>query len=293
MTCAACQANVQRALERTTGVRRAAVNLMTHDATVVYDPRLASPQRLVEAVNDVGYESRLPKASDTGVAADEAREQAERHEYEALLSRALVSVGIGAIAMVVSMPLMGGGDAHAAHAAGDPLRRWIMTSLDPWVRGILPWLYALDVNLLRWALLAATLFVMVWAGGHIYTRAWAAFRHRNADMNTLIAIGTGAAFLYSAVATLAPTWLARESGAPDVYCSATPWKHEPGHARRRRWGSWRACSRQRHECGAARPRRTSGWKTCGRGIASWSDRASASRSTAWSSAAPAPQTNRC
>jgi P-type Cu+ transporter len=95
MTCAACQANVQRALERTFGVRRAAVNLMTHDATVVYDPRLASPERLVEAVKEVGYESRLPKATDTGVAADEAREQAERHEYEALLSRALVSVGIG------------------------------------------------------------------------------------------------------------------------------------------------------------------------------------------------------
>ena len=60
MTCAACQANVQRALTRAAGVRNAPVNLMTHDATVVYDPRLASPESLVDAVNATGYVSRVP-----------------------------------------------------------------------------------------------------------------------------------------------------------------------------------------------------------------------------------------
>ena len=60
MTCAACQANVQRALARRRGSTRAAVNLMTHEATVDYDPALASPQALVDAVNDTGYLSHLP-----------------------------------------------------------------------------------------------------------------------------------------------------------------------------------------------------------------------------------------
>mgnify|MGYP003287742079 CR=1 FL=1 len=44
---------------------------------------------------------------------------------------------------------------------------------------------------------------MLWAGRHFYTRAWAAFRHHAADMNTLVAVGTGAAFVYSAIATAA------------------------------------------------------------------------------------------
>ena len=64
------------------------------------------------------------------------------------------------------------------------------------------------------------LFVMIWAGRHFYTRAWAALRHRTADMNTLIAVGTGAAFIYSVVATFAPSLLSRRRRAADVYYEA-------------------------------------------------------------------------
>jgi Cu+-exporting ATPase len=69
-------------------------------------------------------------------------------------------------------------------------------------------------------LLVITLFVMVWAGRHFYTRAWAAFRHHAADMNTLIAVGTGAAFLYSLVATFAPGVFTGRGLMPDVYYEA-------------------------------------------------------------------------
>ncbi len=95
-----------------------------------------------------------------------------------------------------------------------------MRVVDPPLRAALPWLYAIDPCDLRYTLLALTAFVMLWAGAAFYTRAWAAFRHRNADMNTLIAVGTGAAFLYSLAATIAPAALQQQGAAPDVYYEA-------------------------------------------------------------------------
>ena len=58
---------------------------------------------------------------------------------------------------------------------------------------------------------------MVWAGRHFYVRAWTALRHRTSDMNTLIAVGTGAAFVYSAIATIAPSIFLRNGAVPDLY----------------------------------------------------------------------------
>src|ERR671929_182140 len=68
-----------------------------------------------------------------------------------------------------------------------------------------PGVHDASVNLL-------TAGVMGWAGRHFYTRAWAALRHRAADMNTLVAVGTGAAFLFSAAATLFPGWFHAAGG---------------------------------------------------------------------------------
>jgi Cu+-exporting ATPase len=218
MTCAACQANVQRALTGTAGVQRAAVNLMTNDATIVFDPRSTNAQSLVDAVKATGYESRVPADVVEPVAEDQARERAYAAEYRDLLRKALVSLALGLIAMLVSMPLMAGG-VHGAHAA-DPLVRWNMRVIDPPLRRALPWLYTADPDVLRYLLLAATMLVMVWAGRHFYTRAWSAFRHRNADMNTLTAVGTGAAFLYSLVVTVAPAAVASRGVQADVYYEA-------------------------------------------------------------------------
>ena len=99
--------------------------------------------------------------------------------------------------------------------------------------------------------------VMAWAGRHFYTRAWAAFRHRTADMNTLVAVGTGAAFLYSVVATLAPAFFisARRGARPllrggDHHHRAHPHRQRARGAReaadvRRRCARWSSCSRRR------------------------------------------------
>jgi Cu+-exporting ATPase len=75
----------------------------------------------------------------------------------------------------------------------------------------------------HYVLLALTLPVVGWAGRHFYTRAWVAFRHHSADMNTLIAVGTGAAFLYSLTVTVAGSWLFRHGIEPQVYYEAVAW----------------------------------------------------------------------
>ena len=226
MTCAACQATVQRTLSKQPGVTRAAVNLMMNEATVHFDPAATDPTQLVAAINDTGYVSRLPVAADATSSADDERERQQRHEYETLRSKSLVSLGLGAVAMLASMPLMGGPStalgASAAHAehSGDPLLRWTMTAIDPPVRAALPWLYAIEPQALTYALLAVTVFVMAWAGRHFYTRAWSGLKHGTADMSTLIAVGTGSAFLYSLAATLVPAWFVADGARPDVYYEA-------------------------------------------------------------------------
>lgn len=235
MTCAACQVNVQRALTAAPGVTKAAVNLMMNEATVHYDPAATDPSKLVAAINDTGYVSHLPSApSASSISDDDAREQAQAREYADLRFKAIVSLALGAIAMIGSMPLMGGpstslgtSGVHPSTSLGaggehssDPLIAWTMRVLDPPVRTAAPWLYAIEPRTLMLGLLAATLLVMAWAGRHFYIRAWKGLRHRNADMNTLIAIGTGAAFVYSAVATFAPGLFVAEGGRTDVYYEA-------------------------------------------------------------------------
>ena len=204
MTCAACQARVQRTLSRTPGVVDASVNLMMANATVSYDPTTTSPEALVERVRETGYGAELPPTNQSAVEEQNARDSAQQQEFEELRAKAWASGIVGVFAMIVSMPLMAVMAAAHHGPVADPFMRWVMERLTPTLRTAAPWLYAISPTVLSWTLFALTLGVMVWAGGHFYTRAWAAFRHRSADMNTLIAIGTAAAFVYSAIATIAP-----------------------------------------------------------------------------------------
>jgi Cu+-exporting ATPase len=98
--------------------------------------------------------------------------------------------------------------------------RWTLAWLDPALRTVLPVLYAVPTTALSYGLMALTAAIMLWAGRRFYVRAWKAFMHRSADMNTLIAIGTGAAFLFSAFATIAPEIFVSRGIAPDVYYEA-------------------------------------------------------------------------
>ncbi len=220
MTCAACQATVQRELQRTPGVLDATVNLMTNSAAVLYDPRAVGPDTLLERIRRTGYSAELPSNDLSAVDAQLAQDAEQLREYRGLRRKAIVSLAIGAVAMLVAMPLMAAA-AHAGIGSGaDPFMRWTMNVLDPTLRRAMPWLYLVALTTLSWVLFGVTLFVMLWAGRHFYQRAWVALRHGSANMNTLVALGTGSAFLASAAATVAPEFFAARGIAHDVYYEA-------------------------------------------------------------------------
>jgi P-type Cu+ transporter len=219
MTCAACSGRIQRALEKQPGVQAAAVNLMLKNATVEFDPGTTSADALVDAIRDTGYGAELAPEGRTAFEEQDAQDRAQDEEFRELRLKALVSFAVAAIAMVASMPLMSAA-SHAHGATVDPFMRWAMGWIDPGVRTVFPFLYQVPGWVLSWSLLLMTLPVMGWAGRHFYSRAWASFRHHSADMNTLIAVGTGAAFVYSLAATISPGFFLARGVQPDVYYEA-------------------------------------------------------------------------
>jgi Cu+-exporting ATPase len=217
MTCAACQSRVQKALADAPGVLDASVNLMTAEASVTYDAAASSPDALLARIRDTGYGASLSRAGGDALAEQDA---ARVREFEDLRRKAIVALAAGVVAMVASMPLMA---SHAHLGLGgpaDPFMRWSMRVFDPVLSRTLPWLYAIPTRALSFGLLALTTAVMAWAGRHFYTRAWAAFRHHTADMNTLVAVGTGAAYVLSVGATLVPGFFIARGVPPDVYYEA-------------------------------------------------------------------------
>ncbi len=214
MTCAACQSFVQRTLLAQPGVSDATVNLMMQNATVAYKPAAISVQKLVEAVEKIGYRAEMPGPDASAMEQQEDLDRDNAAEYRSLRWKAGGSLAAGVVAMVLSMPLMDRASMQY------PLLRFAMHLLDPALRDVMPWLYAQPPHLLRVSLLVLTLGVMLWAGRRFYTKAWAALRHRTADMNSLVALGTGTAFVYSVAATLMPNLLLRHGVAVDVYYEA-------------------------------------------------------------------------
>lgn len=217
MTCAACQARVQRTLEQAPGVLDAWVNLLLKTAAVAYDPAATSPDSLAALVRRTGYEAALIAPDRPAVEEQEARDLEQEQEFRNVRGKAVTSGIVGMLAMVLSMPLMGGAGGGSSH---DPVMQWVMEAWSPALMSVAPWLFTIPPAFLSWTLLLATLAVMVWAGRHFYVRAWAAFRHHAADMNTLVAVGTAAAFLYSLIATLAPGFFLSRGMAPDFYYEA-------------------------------------------------------------------------
>ncbi len=181
MTCASCQHHVEDALRATQGVEWARVDLMAHRASVVFNPALVAPQKVVDAIRSAGYDAVLPRATgSTG------RNEADG-ETASIARKAGATLLAGALAMLLSMPLSGE-----------------MGALDHGLMRAAPWLYALPQEPLRWSLLVVTGALMVWAGQGIYLSAVRALRHGTTNMNTLVGLGTGVAFAYSAYATLSP-----------------------------------------------------------------------------------------
>jgi Cu+-exporting ATPase len=179
MTCASCQHHVEDALRSTPGVESAHVDLMAHRASIVFDPRISAPQALVDAIRGAGYDAVLPRPGESAQSSQDHTPDPAR--------KAWVTLAAGAAAMLLAMPL--GSD---------------MGPLDHALMRVLPWLYAVPKDALRWFLLVLTAAIVMWAGRGIYASALSALRHGTTNMNTLVGLGTGVAFAYSAYATIWP-----------------------------------------------------------------------------------------
>ena len=192
MSCAACAAAVEKSLSRTLGVQAALVNYATEKATITYVPTQASPADLRAAVKNAGY-AVATRAPDTSAADHQAEiDRQKAVAYQTLKRRFGVAAGLAVIIMALSMSMLWPG---------------LMMHLNP------QWL--------NYLLLALTLPVLLYSGREFYSSAWNGLRHRSATMDTLIAVGTGAAFLYSLAATVVPAFFASHGVPPEVYYDTT------------------------------------------------------------------------
>jgi P-type Cu+ transporter len=218
MHCAGCSSRVQQVLERAPGVSAANVNLMTNSATVDYDPSAITLEQLVETIRGTGYGADLPSRSEATAELIDQQDEKRVVEIRELQRKFRVGLAAAVLAMLFSLPL-----ANTDPGAGsDPLMR-VMMPLSALLERAAPWTAEVSGDAWRFLLLALTVPVVGWAGRHFYTRAWAATRHRIADMNTLIALGTGAAFLFSLAMTVADDWFFARGITPQVYYEAVIW----------------------------------------------------------------------
>ncbi|HSD50095.1 MAG TPA: HAD-IC family P-type ATPase, partial [Candidatus Methylomirabilis sp.] len=182
ISCASCVATIEGALQETPGVVSASVNLATNAATVEFVPAAASPSDLRRAIRDVGYE---PLEVPEGTSTTDHEKAAREREIRTLKTKLTVGVALSLLVFLGSFP------------------EWFS-----WVPRAL-------TNF--WTLLLLTAPVQFWAGAQFYRGFWAALKHKTSDMNTLIAVGTSAAYLYSAAMTVAPDFFRSLGIAPAVY----------------------------------------------------------------------------
>ncbi len=245
MSCASCVSRVEKALSKTEGVSEASVNFAAEKVTVVYDPDSASPQRLTRTIEDAGYGTevgqttldimgmtcascagrvekglrKVPGVLNANVNLANERVTVEYLVGEARLrdlERAVEGAGYGVLRGDEQASVE---DAHEreyrrllSHFLGaTTLTALILIGSLPMMLGFMS---PIPMGWLNLGLLALATPVQFWAGWRFYEGAWSALRHGQANMNTLVAVGTSAAYLYSAVATLAPQLFA---GRADVY----------------------------------------------------------------------------
>jgi Cu+-exporting ATPase len=179
ITCASCVTKIENALRGTPGVLSASVSVGTEEAVVEYLPSVADLATVKAAVGSAGYkvkEAPAPVGPDALDREAEVREQ----EYRSLMRKWWFGAPIGVFTMIMSYP-------------------WLFPVLRNWFPRGSPQLWYI------WASMGvASLAVLAYSGNQFFTGAWQALRHRSANMHTLIALGTGVAWIYSTIALLFP-----------------------------------------------------------------------------------------
>jgi len=184
MSCAGCVASVEDALNKVNGVDKASVNFANHTANIVGN---ASVESLIKSVVDAGYDATELTSSDANQVLEKERQ--DFIYYQQLLRKSLVAALIGIPLFVASL-----------------------LGILPAIEGITNQLFWLAVGL-------ATLFIMYYSGAHFYIGAIKSFSNHSANMDTLIALGTGVAWFFSMLVVILPESLPENS--QHVYFEAT------------------------------------------------------------------------
>lgn len=181
MHCASCVRVLEKSLSRVEGVSVAVVNLATEQASVTYDPQKVSDNDLVSAVANVGYKASLEQELKT----EDEQKKEKQKQLNDLKIKVIISLFLGALILWGSFPGL------------NDIAPSFLTS--PWVQ------------------LFLAIPVQFWAGLTFYKATIPALRHRTANMDTLVAIGTTVAFSYSAFVTIFPKLLESIGVKPEPY----------------------------------------------------------------------------
>jgi Cu+-exporting ATPase len=179
MTCASCVARVEKVIKKLDGVEEVSVNLATEKVTLKADPSLVTPEKIAEVVEGAGYKLILPQPENPAEETTGAHPEQDR--YLSKTAREFyISAAISLPVMLLSMGMM-----------FDGVKEYIPLGFE-------------QMNLIF--LLLSTYVILV-PGSRFVTAALKAARHASADMNTLVAVGTWSAYIYSAVGVIFPEWL--------------------------------------------------------------------------------------
>ncbi|HEY9639685.1 MAG TPA: heavy metal translocating P-type ATPase [Coleofasciculaceae cyanobacterium] len=191
MSCASCASNIEDAIRSVPGIEACSVNFGVEQAAVTYDPGKTDVTEIQQAVDAAGY-SAQPIQDDVLAPEDDAERQTRQAEHRQLTRRVWVSGIASAILVIGSLPAM----------TGLPIPFLPMWLHHPWLQLVL------------------TAPVLFWAGQSFFVNAGKALKRHTATMDTLVAVGTGTAYLYSLWPTFFPQWFIAQGLSPDVYFEA-------------------------------------------------------------------------
>ncbi len=240
MTCTTCAATIEKGLAEIPGVEKASLNFAAEKASIEYDPSKVNLARIKNTISQLGYGAALKK-SIFPVAGMTCASCVARVEQALTSVPGVVSANVNLASEKTTVEYVEGTDIadlrQAVENAGYKLGleaqtlEDVTTAVRRELRGmrnrfIVAAILAASIMALMWApefvgkpylLWALATPVQFWAGWRFYQGAWGALRHRTADMNTLIATGTSAAYFYSMVAVLFPALFTIGSIEPNLY----------------------------------------------------------------------------
>ncbi len=192
MACAACANKIEVTLQAVPGVASAQVNFAAEQASVDYDERRTTLERILASVVDIGFEANQLDDSLSPLAEDTAAQAVKENARNSLRMKVVGGSIVSSLLVIGSLPMM----------LGVSVPNWPTFLHNPWLQ------------------LSLSTPVMFFCGRDFFVGAWKSLWHHAATMNTLVALGTGTAYLYSLFVTLFPAVLRTQGLTTEVYYEA-------------------------------------------------------------------------